>query len=166
MLVYLTPNDFFVNDKNQLVTRLQGFSFLMFTSTQCPHCKFVEPAFTRLSSLIQGCTFALVDVDQDNRQIIKKALHTSNKIEYVPYIVLCLNGVEKMQFKPIESQNDQPVDDVIAMNIKAMRTFLVEQTSHIRSEAPTKQTVSTHSIGMPVNSKKVCYMQYSSAYTK
>jgi len=158
MLVYLTPNDFFVTQQNQLAIKIQGFSLVFFSSSNCKYCKDVMPAFVQLSSSLQGCAFGLMNVDQDGQKIVGMAASTRNRLEYVPYVMLYVHGIPLSVFAPDERNP--------GANYELMKRFLIETTSALKSgdRQATAEAQSPYSIGIPGNKKRVCYLNFEKAY--
>lgn len=170
MLVYLTPEDYFGNGSNQLCNKIPGFSFIFFNSSDCKYCSDVYPSFIKLSQSIQGCVFGIMNVDQDNRKIVRIADQLGNPIEYVPYLMLYYNGQPIAQYHHDEHRPEA--------NTEKMKMFLIQQTKSFKADSMKKSTGSAgsssdanlqssipkYSIGIPGNKKRVCYFNYSSAY--
>ena len=161
MLGYLAPNDFYITQKNDLANKITGYSLVFFRSEKCSYCTDVYPAFAQLSNQVQGCTFAMMDIDQEKKRIVDMALMTNNKLTYVPCIMFYVNGVPYSEFHPDEV-NPQS-------NLERLKTFLIEATTEIKSggkKALKPEAISSHSIGIPGNKKRVCYLTYETAYAK
>lgn len=165
MLVYLTPNDFFVTRQNQLANKIRGFSLIFFSSSNCKYCKDVMPSFVRLSGELQGCTFGLMNVDQDDQRIVNISNTTLNKLDYVPYIVLYVNGIPHSVFSPDEKNP--------SANYESMKKFIIDTTISIKNGSFKKRetnnnndAISPYSVGIPGNKKRVCYLNYDNAYKR
>lgn len=162
MLVYLTPNDFFVTRQNQLANKIRGFSLIFFSSSNCKYCKDVMPAFVQLSGELQGCTFGLMNVDQDNQRIVNISNTTLNRLEYVPYIVLYVHGIPHSVFSSNEKNPSE--------NYESMKKFIIDTTVSIKngtkqiSNNDNNNAISPYSIGIPGNKKRICYLNYDHAY--
>lgn len=144
-MLYLTPEDFFLNQNQDLCNKIGGYSFVMFNSPDCVYCKDIHPSFVKVSKMILGCTFAVMEVGQ---RIIGLSQQSKTPIEYVPYILLYGHGQPIAQYQP----------DEINSNIEKMTEFLVEQT---------KQTVINDNLiisGVPKTKNRVCYLGFDKAY--
>lgn len=170
--MFLTPNDFFIQN-GDLCNKLPGYSFVFFISNNCHYCDDVKPHFDKLSQAIQGCSFAYMDVGQNKQQIVQMSERTNNRIEYVPLLILYVNGIRVAQFFPDE---DNPQN-----NYQNMVNFIFY---HNNKKAPTNSTnrqpttskqvdmmgshgnIPAYTIGIPGNlaSRKVCYLPYGDAY--
>jgi len=127
MLIYLTPTDYYVSQNGELCNGVRGNSFVMFSSASCHYCTELYPAFVKLSHTIQGCSFCVMNIDQENKRVVGMSRSTSTPIEYVPYVILYANGVPVSQFVPDEDYPDRNYDN--------MRQFLIEETSRRSSVA-------------------------------
>jgi Thioredoxin len=125
MISYLSPNDFFVTSNNQLSHVIHGFCVVFFTSDKCQHCHTIAPAFKAASDAIKGCTFAVMNVDQNDMQVVRMSHRTHNRLEYVPLIVMYANGVSAAIFNPDESN---PV-----ANLELLKQFISTTAAAIRS---------------------------------
>jgi hypothetical protein len=106
---------------------------------------------------MQGCVFALMDVDQEKQAIVVKSVETKNPLKYVPCVLLYLNGIPIAECS-LDEQNP-------ASNYERMKQFLVQQTEALKSDKPIDtMSIPMYSIGIPGNKKRVCYLNYSSAY--
>ena len=97
----LTNEDFFL-EKGQkgmiLCTNLTGISLLFFYSDQCVHSNALKPIFAQLPKIVGGCLFATVNVAK-NKKTILLSQQSIAKIDYVPYVILYINGKPFMRYK-------------------------------------------------------------------
>lgn len=165
-IIYLRPENFFVNENNELCNNIDGFSFVIFTSKRCVICKDILPIFIRLSNHITGCTFVEMDVDQNQQKIRSIAAKTSTPIDFVPYILFYVNGRPTARYIP-EEQSPH-------INFDKMKQFLLmqsqkdyQQVVKNNHQQPSEKSIPDYSIGKPICSKNgVCYHTYNSAYKK
>jgi thioredoxin-like negative regulator of GroEL len=173
MISYLSPNDFFVTLNKELSHIIKGFSIVFFTSDTCQHCHNIAPAFKAASDSIKGCTFAVMNVDQNNMQVVRMSQHTRTVLQYVPLIVMYANGISVAVFNPDESNP--------GANLDLLKQFIDTTTAAIRSSRGTEhqpnitQTSSNDqsrvcdtSTGIAIcgpRSKQVCYLPESIAYS-
>ena len=170
MISYLSPNDFFITSNNALSHTIQGFCVVFFTSDKCKHCHNIAPAFKAASDSIKGCTFAVMNGDQNDQQIVRMSYKTRNVLEYVPLIVMYANGVSAAIFNPDESN---PV-----ANLDLLKQFISTTAAAIRSRgnANSIQSIRSNdqykvcdtSTGIAIcgpRSKQVCYLQEANAYS-
>lgn len=167
--MFLTVNDFFVKN-GELCNKLQGYSFVFFISNNCRYCYDVKPFFDKLSQAIQGCSFAYMDVGQNQQQIVKMSEMTNNRIEYVPLLILYINGNRIAQYFPDEDNPQNNYQNMInfifhhTSNKKTPNSNQLNsnQTQNVQSEIPA------YTIGIPGNlaSKRVCYLSFDDAYSK
>ena len=171
MLVYLTPDDYYVNQFRELCNKITGYSFIFFTSNSCKYCKDIQPSFVQISQTIKGCVFGIMNVDQDNQKIVEISSRSKSPLEFVPYIVFYANG------RPVAQYNHDEYNP--SANFHSMKSFLLNQTSHKGSSASASNAdhrdasdvIPAYSIGIPgnrdmVKRRKVCYIEYDQAYAK
>ena len=99
-LLFLSSDDFSVdkgNKGNILCHSIQGFSLILFYSTQCVHCQNLIPLFKKLPGTIGGCQFGMINVSS-NKQCVQMSKDTIAPISYVPYIVLYIQGKPFMRY--------------------------------------------------------------------
>jgi hypothetical protein len=117
------------------------------------------PSFVKLSESTQGCTFGIMNVEQEGNRVVKMSDQTkSSKLVYVPYIVLYVNGKRHAVFD----------DSNVTNNLYEMLVdFVIKSTTNVKNgHAQTlPENVSIYSTGMAFNNKKkACYLTYQSAY--
>lgn len=97
---YLTDQDFETrNGKNGkiLCIKDKSFSMVMFSAPTCHHCTKTYPIFKQLSSVIQKCTFSIVDLSA-YPQIAIASRSTISPIERIPMIILYISGVPYLRY--------------------------------------------------------------------
>lgn len=169
--MFLTPNDFAIQNGELVKPNDQGYSFVFFFTNDCKWCNDVKPAFDYLSRMIKGVNFAYMDVSQNNWQL----LNIGAPIKYVPLLLLFANGRCIAQFFQDE---DNPQN-----NIPMMQNFIMANTLHHQQQTQSTRIRSSrgsgagpsqggddipaYSIGIPGNlaSRKVCKL-YDNAYAK
>jgi len=164
-IVYLTPDDFYITNDNEFVHRLPNFSLVFFSSIKCEYCKDVLPAFVSMSSMIKGCTFAMMDVDQMNKRVVRMSADTKLPITYVPFVVMYVNGTPIGVFNPDENNPSR--------NLDLLKDFIVDNANSIKNRKSSEMTgsylghhkVCDTSIGMALCGKKVCYLRDCEAYS-
>jgi hypothetical protein len=132
----------------------------------------MAPAFKAASDSIKGCTFAVMNVDQNDQQIVRMSYKTHNVLEYVPLIVMYTNGVSAAIFNPDESNPIANLDllkqfiSTTAAAIRSRGTATIQST--IRSNNNDQYKVCDTSTGIAIcgpRSKQVCYLQEAHAYS-
>ena len=179
--MFLTPNDITIRDGELTIHDERGYSFVFFfvdNSKLMPRekhqqpqdfCKDLRPYFDRLGSIVKGVKFYYMDVDQNNRQIVKMAERTKQKIMYVPLLYFFSNGKAIAQFFPDEKNpenNLQKMIDFILSTTSSNSSQTVRRSRPATSNADVATTVPPYSIGIPGNyacSKNGC-KPYNIAY--
>lgn len=167
-LLFLTGQDFNVQRGTRgaiMCHEIQGYSLIMFYSTNCSHCQTLIPIFKRLPGTIGGCQFGMVNVGS-NRDCIQMASQTIVPIQYVPLIILYINGKPFMRYpknNPYTMENIQKFVIEIANNVKQKQQFTKEKVKNSESGIPEYLV----DIGVPLcGDDKVCYLEFNTAYDK
>jgi thiol-disulfide isomerase/thioredoxin len=168
--MFLTPNDFAIQNGELVKPNDQGYSFVFLFTNDCVWCDDVKPAFNYLSRLIRGVNFAYMDVAQNNWLLRSMSLRTKTPIEYVPLLLLFRNGRQIAQFFQDE---DNPKNNIPKMQNFIMANTRQHQSTPIRGvgessvAGPSEGDIPPYSLGIPSNraDKKVC-MLFEDAYSK
>jgi thioredoxin-like negative regulator of GroEL len=157
-LLYLGTEDF---NKN-LCNRIQGYSLILFYSTQCPHCLDVIKTFKKLPGLIQGTQIGIINISQ-NKAIITMSKETNLKIEYVPLIVLYIDGKPILKYDgPCTIENLNRFVSDVSQNIKKKQQFVTDKGTEGKGNR-----IPEYTIGIPISGDKktdVCYLIDKEAY--
>ena len=150
-LLFLSNDDFFISKGtkgNILCNSIQGFSLILFYSTQCPHCQQLIPIFKKLPGTIGGCQFGMINVST-NKSCIKISKETIAPITYVPYLCLYINGKPFMQYKgPYDINEIKRFVLEVAQKVNNKQKFSNE---NIKNE--NKKGIPEFSIGHPLYKK-------------
>lgn len=169
-LLFLTANDFQHIEKengNVLCTNIQGFSLILFYSTQCNYCKELIPIFKQLPGQVDGCQFGMINVNK-NKKIIQMSNKTIVPITYVPYIILYIDGIPFMRYDGDNNKEDilQFIIEV-ANKVKEKRQFSSKNNNEMEKEEQVID-IPEYCIAKPLCGKndKRCYLKYDNAYKK
>jgi thiol-disulfide isomerase/thioredoxin len=170
-LIHLTSNDFEIGQGSKgpsLTIKYPELIFVMFhaDASRCPHCEELLPEFKKLPYIISGCKFALVNLNR-YPDIVRLSNNTTTPLEYVPYLVLYING------KPfIRYEGDKNLQS-LAEFVSEFITRLKSQSNFISTQKSTKleNEIPPYSIAIPYSvvcddDKGVCYLKYDEAYKK
>lgn len=161
-LLFLSSDDFSVlnSPKGKVLCHgINGFSLVLFYSTQCVHCEELIPIFKKLPGTVGGCQFGMINVSS-NKQCIIMSKETIGPISYVPYILLYIHG------KPFMRYNGPPEPNEI-------RRFVLEVANKVQSKQQfssetvkdEKQKIPEYSNGIPLcGDGKICYFPFDEAY--
>jgi hypothetical protein len=94
---FLNDSNFSVDSGGTLHVSISGFSLILFYSTQCPHCKEMMEAVKRMPNIINGCSFGVINLDQ-NKGVIQKCAKSQLQLKYVPFLVFFASGVPYMVY--------------------------------------------------------------------
>lgn len=113
----------FTEDRN-LGLVVKGAVLVLFYSPQCPDCKCLPfiPVFKKLPRTVP-CQFGIVNISS-NRAVVEKSKNTRMPIQYVPYIVMYIDGKAVMSY-------DGPPDE------EDIREFI----AHVLANVPPKVAV-------------------------
>jgi thiol-disulfide isomerase/thioredoxin len=154
-LLPLTIEDFELQQtssgSNVLCNKIKnGFSLILFYSSDCPHCQIFLPKYKNLPKMMMGCQFGIINIsDRHNRPIINmsKGLATP-PIEEVPYIMLYLKG------QPLALYNFENDEKTIVRFLNSITADLkkkYQQTSTPSSSAQkTLKQQDNTTIGQPI----------------
>lgn len=165
-LLFLTSEDFEVNKGtkgNILCNSIQGFSLILFYSTQCEHCQNLIPIFKQLPGSIGGCQFGMINVSH-NKKCIILSRDTISPITVVPYIILYMNGRPYMRYQGPHDKNEIIKFIVeVSKNLQAKQHFVNDP--NIKEKPRGK--IAECSTGQPLcGDDKVCYLEFDDAYSK
>jgi hypothetical protein len=166
-LLFLSSEDFHIikgSKGNLLCNSIQGFSLILFYSTQCQHCQTLIPIFKRLPGTIGGCQFGMINVSVPaNKLCVRMSADTVAPITYVPYIILYINGRPFMRYQGPYDGN-KIIEFVMAV---AEKTRTKQKFSPDEVKEDPRGGIPAYTIGHPLkgDDNDVCYLEFSEAYT-
>ena len=122
-LLFLKSDDFNVqvSTKGDIVCNIiRGISLVLFYSPKCVFSQRLIPIFKKLPGTIGGCQFGMINVTTENR-IVLMSKHTIVPIEYVPLIILYVNGKPFIRY---EGDHDE----------MQIRKFLLDVTNKLQTK--------------------------------
>lgn len=182
-LLFLNTDDFSIKQgKNGKImcTRLTGFSFLLFYSNGCKHCKSLIPIFKELPKQIHGCQFGMVNVtSHESRGCIELSRQTICQIDYVPLLIIYIHGRPFMTYKG--AANTQEIQEFIIKVADSVRqnnnnNLFLDNTHSNTSSSSTSTSSSTpnnklknskqhpFTCGIPYCDDETCYLIFDEAY--
>jgi len=171
-LLFLTSDDFHIQQgtKGKIIcNNIPNFSLVLFYSTSCPHCQQFIPILKKLPGSLPGCQFGMINVNK-NKRIIRDSKETIPPIEYVPYIILFINGKPFMRYDgPPNHQEILKFVHEIAQKVEDKQKFSVkQQNNQVREKLVMKPTknIPEYSVGHPLYGcdGDVCYLPFNNAY--
>ena len=168
-LYHLTSNDFYIeptaDGKKVMCMDSRGLFLVMFHANpdRCQHCEETLPEFRKLPQRMGNCKFALVNLNA-NPDLVKMSKMTKAPIEYVPFIVLYVNG---RPFLKYEGDRTLPAFmeflQEVMQKLQSKQSFIENKNYKIESEIPP------YTVGIPYsvvcdNDKGICYLSTSEAY--
>lgn len=160
-LLFLTSEDFssekrYGDGEMILYHNIRGFSMVLFYSPQCMYCQRLIPMFRRMPDNVNGCQFGMVNVSV-NKSLIQKASNTITPIQYVPLIILYVNGRPYMRY-------DGPHDE------RELSQFILEISNDIQETGFTQlvkeRGIPSYAMGVPLfGEDDVSYLEFKEAYT-
>ncbi len=161
-LLFLETDDFEVkqspNGGTVLCNKLPNYSLILFYSTKCEICKTLLPIYKKLPRMVVGCQFGIVNVS-NCKDLVQMSKTTKTVLEYVPYIVIYINGRPFMSYEGRHNENDiaKFVQDVYNDETKRQKNFVAEKNKHITTDIPS------YTIGVPVKGdtkSQICYITW------
>lgn len=160
-LLFLSSEDFFVNDvqnEKLLSTHLkQNLLLVLFYSTQCEHCKRAIPIFRQLPQVIHGCSFGMINVST-NARVVHMSRSTISPIQYVPLVILYVNGEPFYKYKGALTLPD------IQKFVVQMSQMLESKQQFVKPPEKEMKRIPEYSIGVPYCDEDVCYLEFDEAY--
>lgn len=160
-LLFLSSEDFYVSDTQNeklLSTHIkQNLLLVLFYSTQCEHCKRAIPVFRQLPQAIHGCSFGMINVST-NARVVHLSRSTISPIQYVPLVVLYVNGEPFYKYKGSLTLPE------IQKFIVQMSQMLESKQQFVQAEKEIKR-IPEYSTGVPYCDEDVCYLEFDEAYT-
>lgn len=166
-LQFLTSDEFQIQRGTKgpiLCTTLQGFSLVLFYSTQCQYCQSLIPIFKKLPGSVAGCQFGMINVSR-NKQCVMMSRQTIAPITEVPYIVLYVGGKPYMRYKGPHDQAEIGRFIIeVSQKVQTNQNFNKDD-QRIKNNEQTG--IPDFTIGKPLfgPDNKVCYLEYDNAYT-
>ena len=95
-IYFLNHTDFEVmkGDRGDMMTLKydkKGLTLVLFYSKELPSCDFMMTRFKQLPGLMNGCNFAMVNMNK-NMELVEVSRNTIAPISYVPDLTLFVNG--------------------------------------------------------------------------
>ena len=176
-LLFLTSEDFELRKgtKGNIVCHdITGYSLVLFYSTQCKYCKELIPVFKQLPGSISGCQFGMINVSK-NKNIVHMSRNSIAPIEYVPYVILFINGKPSMRYDgPADVQTIQKFVIDVSNRFKGQNFNRQQQSAHKQGQGQgqakihqREKRIPEYCIGNPVcGDDKRCYLEFDTAYVK
>lgn len=194
-ILFLGSDDFCVRagEKGNMLcmTGWKGLTLVMFYSKECSFCATLITKFKQLPTMVNGCKFGMVCVNR-NMDVVEKSKNTISPIEYVPDVILFVDGVPYIRYdgpheidsirsfiftvyerlqKTCFSDNQQPsLQPASQPRPPPPPTHddirMIQQQQHnIRQVA---NGIPEYTVGIPVSGKKNdlmrCYLEFNTAY--
>jgi hypothetical protein len=165
-LLYLSNNDFKVtNGVNGpiLCTNIKGLSLILYYSNQCKYCGTVISIFKKLPGSLMGCQFGIVNVSM-SKEVVKASAKTNTPLEYVPFILLYVDGRPFMSYDGKHDITDiiNFIKDAIS-KLQQQKKFSNANTVGDRIQSSTK-AVPGYTTGHPLYGNRVCYLESDKCY--
>lgn len=100
-ILFLGSDDFCVRagEKGNMLclTGWKGLTLVMFYSKECKFCDKLINKFKQLPTIVNGCKFAMCCINR-NFDIVEKSKNTIASIEYVPDVILYVDGAPYIRY--------------------------------------------------------------------
>jgi len=185
-IYFLNEDDFILreNTKGKLLgikENFNGLTLLLFYSRECQFCEKLLAQFKQLPSLIMGCKFGMVNINQ-NPTVVDISKTTISPITYVPDLILYVNGLPYMRYDgPGEIENIK--EFIVDIYQKLQKTSFLQNQNGQHQSSTTENEIQTttssyaeieneipaYSVGKPLcgTSKDAygkCYLDFDDAY--
>ena len=184
-ILFLGEEDFVLRRGEQgnllsLAADVRSLVLILFYSNECPHCDNLINKFKQLPQLLNGCLFAMVNVNR-NMSLVEKSQNTVAPITFVPDVILYVNGNPYIRYDgPHEISNIR--DFIYDIYQKMQKTaFMENQQSRppsqpetggvaptMNQQPPQQPEIPAYTIGKPISgewkSDRHCYLNFQSAY--
>jgi thioredoxin-like negative regulator of GroEL len=165
-LLFLNEKNFSLQEGkkgNVLCCNTRGVTLILFYSKSCPHCSEVLPTFQTLPKVMPNCQFGMLNIS-NNMKVAQMSSESICPIEYVPFIILYINGRPFMKYTGPKTLEDIAnfLNDVLS-RLNTKKNFNVLKIDNQESEIPP------YSVGVPFNlvcEGEQCYLNFSEAYKK
>lgn len=190
-ILFLGSDDFCVRagEKGNMLclTGWKGLTLVMFYSKECQFCHKLINKFKQLPTIVNGCKFAMCCINR-HFDIVEKSKNTIAPIEYVPDVILYVDGspyirydgphevndirsfiftvYERLQ-KTCFSNNIQPQQPSSHDNIRRQQQQQ-QQPPNYNIQQMTENAIPAYTIGKPLCGQKRqdrCYLDFKVAYT-
>lgn len=128
ILKFLSTEDFNIQN-NTLFLNIPKYALVLFWSNSCNFCTKAKNVMQQLNNQINGCNFALCNLDQ-NKDVIKMCVNSGIALDHVPFFVFFANKNPYMVYSG-------PIDN------KTISSFILEVSSQFKNEY--KEGSSNHS---------------------
>lgn len=190
-ILFLGDEDFVVRQGDKglvlsLTYESKGLNLVLFYSTECPYCINLINKFKQLPLLVNGCQFAMVNVNR-NMNVIEKSKNTIAPIQFVPDVILYVNGMPYIRYDgPHDIQHIK--NFIVDIYKQIQKTSFMEQKEFYENQksknimehhdlreekvhnAMENVEIPAYTVGVPLygekKREKVCYLNYNTAYTK
>lgn len=162
----------------------KGLTLVLFYSKECPYCDNLINKFKQLPNYVNGCTFAMVNVNR-HMSIVEKSKSTVAPITYVPDVILYVNGMPYVRYDGAH-EIEHIKNFIITIYEKIQKTSFIDgtkenyqsNTAHPENQENKQyaqgqshdqsQEIPAYTLGKPIcgNNKKdgVCYLNFQKAY--
>lgn len=100
-ILFLGSDDFCVrageNGNMLCLSGWKGLTLIMFYSKECKFCDNLILKFKQLPTIVNGCKFGMVCVNR-NMDVVEKSKNTISPIEYVPDVILFVDGIPYIRY--------------------------------------------------------------------
>jgi thiol-disulfide isomerase/thioredoxin len=159
-LLILTSDDFSVEKTEKggvLCQCIPNISMILFYSTKCEHCKTLLPIFKKMPGHVGGCQFGIINLS-NNREVVKKSSESITPIEFVPYLVLYVDGKPYMRYNGPHDMNE------ISRFVMDVSKKVIGGQQFVKNvKIVPKNIIPEYTTGVP-KSRKLCYFSFGDAY--
>jgi thiol-disulfide isomerase/thioredoxin len=156
-ILFLNSEDFFVEGPTLRCRIDNGPLYILFYSTDCPHCKTALPAFRALPNSFPSHKFGLINIS-NNPSVVHKSKQSDTPIKYVPSVILYHNGSPHFRFT-----SKITLDNLRSFVLNTAKIVPSKQ-KFVSQENEEEKEIPAYTVGKPYCDGDVCYINYDQAY--
>lgn len=172
---FLDESDFHLQTSKNgklLSHKITGLSFVLFYSNKCKFCPTMVDRFKMLPSVYKGIKFCMFNITNKDAFIKNINAKTITRIEYVPYMMVYMNGTPYVQYTGGYDVNNivsflKNVENSISNHRKKNQMTKKENYDTKKTEPEEKQSHPC-TYGVPIcgdgSRGDVCYVTMEEAY--
>jgi thiol-disulfide isomerase/thioredoxin len=173
---FLDESDFHLRQSKNgklLSHKIPGLSFVLFYSTKCKFCPTMVDRFKMLPSVYKGIKFCMFNITNKDTFIKKINSNTITRMEYVPYMMVYMNGVPYVQYTGGYDVNDivsflKNVEDSISAKHHMRNQMIKKEEKFDTKKSQEEKKSHPCTYGVPIcgdgTRDNVCYVTMQEAY--
>ncbi len=146
-MLTLDSSNYNLNKYNQLCVRSNGdahrvpldFVVVFYKGSRCNLCYNLLPGFSQVKNMIEGCTFATVDLtDPRNMSLRRLALRSTTPLNNVPQIILYFKDIPVSEYQLVNQMTNLPD---LGSFIEDLKNWIITVASDIHNKVENNDLV-------------------------